>query len=300
MAPLVRLIRAALNLSVFGSTRPLTNLVCIITGASSGIGEALAKHLDACDAKLVIAARSTDKLEKLASSMRQEPLVVPTDVRDPEQCQNLIDRAAEHFGRIDVLVANAGFGIGRRTLATSRDDFVELWETNVLGSFDCIVAAAKVMKEQAPVGGWRGQMMLVSSVVARRSFPLFGPYAATKAAQQSLAESLRVELAEEKIAVTSVHPSTTRTNFFAEADRRGDVDVLAGPGRQFQQSPKAVAKAMARAIERPRSECWPLPGSRLLFGLLEMFPRLTDAASRKALREMEAQPSKPSGTSSLK
>ena len=119
--------------------------------------------------------------------------------------------------------------------------------------------------------------MVVSSVVARRAVPSFGVYAATKAAQLSLCEALRVELRPDRIAVTSVHPAGTRTDFFDTAARLGGTEAAAEPGRQ---SPEAVARAMVRAIVRPRPEVWPRRLVRYGVGLGTLLPGLADRALR--------------------
>ena len=263
-------------------------MVCVITGASSGIGKQLARELSAKGVRLAIAARSEDKLQALSRELPGETLVVPTDVSEEGPCIELIERTREHFSRIDTLVANAGYGISKRVTRTSRQEMQDIWTTNVLGCFDTAKAAAENMKQQGERDGYRGQILFVTSAVARRGLPLFGPYAATKAAQLSLVEAMRVELADAKIAVSSVHPVGTDTSFFDVAEQRGDVKVQGRSSRGPQQSPQAVARAMVRCIERPRPECWPFFGSRTALLLAAMFPRLVDAGCRRALRELEA------------
>ena len=188
-------------------------MICVITGASSGIGAALARELARHGARLVLAARRAELLERLNAQLGGGHLVVETDVADPEQCRRLIERAAEQFGRLDTLIANAGFGIDKKTVDTTPQEVAEMFATNVFGTLDCIRPAVQQMRRQEPVNGWRGQIMITSSVLARRGIPYGGPYSATKSAQLSLAEALRLELAPERIAVTSVHPSATESEF---------------------------------------------------------------------------------------
>src|SRR5437763_16222608 len=134
----------------------------------------------------------------------------------------------------------------------------QIFQTNLFGTADCVRAAVPQMLRQELRDGWRGQIMIVTSAVARRAIPFFGAYSATKAAQLSLAEALRVELKPQHIAVTSVHPVGTDTEF-------GTVSASLSNGKrprnipgEKRQTAEAVAAAIVRAIQRPRPEVWPL------------------------------------------
>jgi short-subunit dehydrogenase len=256
--------------------RNLKAMVAVITGASAGIGRALATELAAEGAQLVLAARRADRLEEINHELGGGHLCVPTDVSDPESCRALIVAAEKQFGRIDTLVCNAGYGFLRPVAETDAEAMTEIFRTNVLGTTECIRAAVPGMRRQPPRDGWRGQVMIVSSVVARRAIPFFGPYSATKAAQLSLAEALRVELQPDQIAVTSVHPIGTETEFgVASAARSGG----GRPGRtrgEVQQSAATVARAMVRGIRRPRPEVWPFRPARWGVGIATLVPGLVD------------------------
>jgi short-subunit dehydrogenase len=210
--------------------------------------------------------------------------VVGADVAIQADCERLIRESAERFGRIDTLVCNAGYGFLSPVAQMPPERMRELFATNVFGTTDCIWAAVPIMKRQEPRDGWRGQLMIVSSAVARRAIPYFGAYSATKAAQLSLAEALRVELKSKKIAVSSVHPIGTTTEF-------GDVSAqLSGrrstkiPG-EITQTAEQVAVAMRKAIERPKPEVWPFRLARIGLGFAALFPRMTDRAlSRRGPR----------------
>src|SRR5688572_27787941 len=209
--------------------RELKGMVCVITGASSGIGAALARELSRAGAWLALGARRLDLLERLNAGMGGGHLVIPTDVADESQCRRLVEQAAEHFGRIDTLVANAGYGIDKKTVDLSSREVAEMFAVNVFGTLDCIRPAVTAMRLQEPRDGWRGQIMITSSVLARRGVPYAGPYSATKAAQLSLAETLRLELSPERIAVTSVHPTATESEFGQVARQRGNVEIRGRP-----------------------------------------------------------------------
>ena len=112
-------------------------MAVIITGASAGIGRGLAETLSRAGANLVLAARRTDRLEELNAQLGGRHLCVRADVSRREDCQQLIARAAEHLGRIDTLVCNAGYGVLSRVHETSAENYEEIFRTNVFGTTDC-------------------------------------------------------------------------------------------------------------------------------------------------------------------
>ena len=264
--------------------RKLNDMVVVITGASAGIGKALAERLSARGAALVLAARRLERLEKLNQEMSARHLVVRADVARREDCQTIVDRALERFGRIDTLVCNAGYGLYKKMSDTSPEDLRRIFATNVFGSTDCIYAALPSMLRQAPRDDWRGQIMLVSSCVARRAIPFLGAYSATKAAQLSLAEAMRVELTPDRIAVTCVMPIQTKTEFGRVAQTQGGVKIARGPVGQTVQH---VVRRMTDAIVKPRAEVWPFRPARWAFGLGTLFPRLVDRAMNDYRRKVE-------------
>jgi len=255
--------------------RSLNGMVVIITGASAGIGQALARDLAGHGARLSLCARRIDRLEALNKELGGGHLTICADVSKEADCQRVVRDSVEHFGRIDTLVCNAGYGFLRKAADTTREQLEEIFRTNVLGTTDCISAAVPIMRRQEPRDGWRGQLMIVSSAVARRAIPFFGPYSATKAFQLSLAEALRVELRPKLIAVTSVHPIGTATEFGDVSAKLSGRRVQKIPGEIIQTS-EQVAVAMTRAIRHPRPEVWPFRLARLGLGLSALFPGLTD------------------------
>ncbi|MBV8781193.1 MAG: SDR family NAD(P)-dependent oxidoreductase [Phycisphaerae bacterium] len=260
----------------------------VITGASAGIGKALAIELSRAGATLVLAARRLDRLQALNESLGGGHLCVRTDVSDESQCRALIDRAAAE-GRIDTLVCNAGYGMIRTIAETSSRDMRRIFATNVFGTTDCIKAAVPVMERQSLMDGYRGQVMIVSSAAARRGLPFFGAYSATKFAQLGIAEALRIELCPAQIAVTSVHPIGTDTDFFTTAEQNASIK-LPPPGMlHTRQCTAMVARKMAEAIRRPRPELWPMGLSRWGLGLSALVPRLTDYFVLKFSRNLLAQ-----------
>ena len=258
-----------------GMRRVLDKMVVVITGASAGIGAALAEELAARGATLVLAARRLDRLEALNARLGGGHLCVAADVARPQDCERLVAAAADRFGRIDTLVCNAGYGILRPVHETTAEQMRDIFQTNVFGTADCVRAAVPHMLRQEP-RRWRGQVVIVSSAVARRAIPLFGAYSATKAAQLSLAEAMRVELRPARIAVTSVHPIGTDTEFGDAASARAGGGRIARIRGEVRQSAQEVARAMARAIENPVAEVWPFRPSRWALSAAALAPRWVD------------------------
>jgi short-subunit dehydrogenase len=268
-------------------SRELKEMVVVITGASAGIGYELARQLSDADARLVLSARREDRLNDLNTSLGGKHLVVKSDVSKLEDCEMLIARTIGQFGRIDTLVCNAGYGMARAVAKTSADEMLSIFKTNVFGTTDCIRAAVPIMEKQEPRDGYRGQIMIVSSAAARRGLPFFGPYSATKFAQLGLSEALRVELKPVRIAVTSVHPVGTETEFFKVAEKEGGLKMPPQGKGEVRQSASVVAKKMIRAIQRPRPEVWPLALSRFLLSFATLFPGVGDRIMSKYRGEFD-------------
>ena len=264
--------------------RELSNMVVVITGASAGIGRALANSLAKQGARLVLAARRMDRLEALNASLGGTHLCVKADVAREEDCHVLIESTVNRFGRLDTLVCNAGYGILCTVADTSAKEMQAIFQTNVFGTTDCIRAAVPILRKQRVQDGWRGQIMIVSSAAGRRGMPCFGAYSATKFAQLGLAEALRIELRPSRVAVTSVHPIGTDTDFFTTAEAASKMRMP--PSREFHQSAATVARKMVAAIRRPKPEVWPMAPSRLGLGFAALLPRLTDYFVAKFSREL--------------
>lgn len=269
-------------------SRDLQNSVVIITGASAGIGKALAEQLHAEGCRLVLAARRIDRLEALNQTLGGKHLCLQIDVSRPEDCKMLIDETVEQLGRIDTLVCNAGYGLVRRVDEMSLTELQAILATNVFGTTEPIRHAVPVLRKNDIGGGWRGQIMIVSSAAARRGLPFFGAYAATKAAQLSLAEAARVELMDERIAVTSVHPIGTTTEFIQAAETLSEKAIESPRRTVYRQSAEAVARAMVKAMRKPRPEVWPMRPSRWGLAFASLVPSLSDRVMRRSFRDITA------------
>jgi NADP-dependent 3-hydroxy acid dehydrogenase YdfG len=183
--------------------------VFLITGASSGIGAATARQAAAAGHRLVLAARSTDKLEALAGELggAERAIAVTCDVTDFAQQEAMVQAALGAFGRIDVAFANAGFGAARGFLKESPEQWRDMVLTNVLGCAYTIRATLPALKDSV------GHLLLTSSVAGRRALP-GSLYSATKHAVTAMAESARQELNDTGVRVTSIEPGMVDTPFF--------------------------------------------------------------------------------------
>jgi NADP-dependent 3-hydroxy acid dehydrogenase YdfG len=181
--------------------------VFLITGASSGIGEATARHAAAAGYRVVLAARSTAKLETLAEELGG--LAVTCDVTEWSDQEELVERALSEYGRIDVAFANAGFGAGRSFKASTPEHWRSMVLTNVLGVAYTIRACMDALVES------RGHLVLTGSLAGRRALP-GSLYSATKFSVTSMAEGARLELNGTGVRVTLVNPGMVDTPFFDE------------------------------------------------------------------------------------
>jgi short-subunit dehydrogenase len=259
----------------------LAGSVVAITGASAGIGRECARAFAARGARLVIGARRAVLLEELAAEVRAkggEALAVSLDVAEPDQVDAFIGAAVDRYGRLDVLVNNAGFGVRGTVAATPLEAYERLMRVNYLGTVFGCRAALPVMLRQR-----RGVIVNVSSIVGHRALPAGGAYAATKAAQISLTEALRVELRGTGVHACSVHPVGTETEF-GEVQARLSGDAAPRPLGP-QQSAQAVADAIVRCAERPRAEVFPYWPSRGIVWLNAVAPGMVDWLAARSARK---------------
>jgi NAD(P)-dependent dehydrogenase (short-subunit alcohol dehydrogenase family) len=262
--------------------RTLQGAVVAVTGASSGIGRECALAFAREGARLAVSARRVDRLEAVAeavAAMGGEAWVQAADVADPEQVRRFVQGAVARFGRLDVLVNNAGYGVRGRVEDTPLQSYRRLMEVNYIGTVAGCQAALPVMRRQKS-----GVIINVSSIVGHRALPTGGAYAATKAAQISLTEALRAELKGTGVFACSVHPIGTTTEFGEVADRESGSGTLGGPVGP-QQTAMEVAQAIVRCAKRPRPEVFPYPASRVLVGLNAVAPGVVDWWAARAARK---------------
>lgn len=190
-------------------TEDVTGKVALVTGASSGIGAAIARAFVGAGVRVVLGARRLERLESLAAELGGDDVAraVRLDVTDWESNQAAVRAATDAFGRLDVVVVNAGFGAPRGWLESSPEHWRDMVLTNVYGAAITVRAALPALLES------KGDVLFMSSVAGRRVLP-GSLYSATKHAVTAMAEAVRQEVAEQGIRVTSIEPGMVDTPFF--------------------------------------------------------------------------------------
>jgi NAD(P)-dependent dehydrogenase (short-subunit alcohol dehydrogenase family) len=256
--------------------------VVAITGASAGIGRETALAFAREGARVAVCARRLDRLASLAEAVRAgggECLLMEVDVADEDQVRRFVSATVERFGRLDVLVNNAGYGVRGRVEDTPSEDYERLMRVNFLGTVYGCRAAVPVLRRQG-----RGVIVNVSSIVGHRALPGGAAYAATKAAQISLTEALRAELRGTGVHACTVHPIGTETEFGEVAARASGGRPSGGPVGP-QQSAAAVARAIVSAVRRPRAEVYPYPLARVLTWVNALLPGVMDGIWARAAKK---------------
>jgi short-subunit dehydrogenase len=251
--------------------------VALVTGASAGIGAATARAFAAAGLRVVLCARRKERLEQLAAEITGrggEASAHGVDVTDLLALRAVVDEAVGRWGRLDVLVNNAGRGLSATLEQTTAEELRALMELNVVAVLGATQAVLPLMRRQ---GG--GHIINVSSIVGRRAVPYRAAYSATKFALGALSEALRVELTGSGIAVSLVYPIGTATEFH-------DVEVQKVPWRRMgpEQSAERVARSILACVRRPRPEVYPYWPSRILAVLSVVAPGLVDRGMRRVLQ----------------
>jgi NAD(P)-dependent dehydrogenase (short-subunit alcohol dehydrogenase family) len=242
----------------------------LVTGASSGIGAAVARLLAVEGYRVALLARRRDRLEELVRELPRADghLVLECDVADPGQLEAAIARAGETFGGLDLLVNNAGMGYRARVEDLEAATLERLWATNVSAVLlGCRAALPWLRRGERPV------VVNVSSVLGRRGYPTQAAYAASKAAVCSIGESLRLEWSEHGIAVCTLDPTRTRTEILAVQPNPAG---LADPDPAGAMSPEAVALEVLALDRRPTPERFLSARWRWLGVLSLLSPRWAD------------------------
>jgi short-subunit dehydrogenase len=255
----------------------MTACVIAITGASAGIGRATALRLAREGASVAICARRADRLNAVAAEIVAaggQALPIVADVTRVADMDALVARTVERFGRLDVMLCNAGFGIAGAIDDIAPDQMRKLMDVNYTGTYHATRAALPLFRRQGS-----GHIIMVSSIVGKRGVPYMGAYSATKFAQVGLAECLRSELLGSDIHVSVVFPVSTETEFFDVMSRETGTEVTRAFGPR--QSVDTVVDAIARAIHRPVPEVYPHVTSRALVILNALAPGFTDRVVKR-------------------
>jgi short-subunit dehydrogenase len=233
-------------------TMDIKGKVAIVTGASSGIGEATAKLFSIKGAKVALAARSKGKLLKLSKDL-PESFVIPTDMRRVSDVKKMVAEVKKHYGRIDILVNVAGRGYDSFTEYIELDKLHEIFDLNFVGP---LVAMQHVIPTMRKEGG--GTIVNVSSGTALMALPSMGGYSSLKRALVGLSLTAREELKKDHISVSVVYPLMTATNFEKNTMRSGPSMEWEGGGDMPRiDPPELVAEKILEAIEKGEAQVVP-------------------------------------------
>lgn len=241
--------------------------VVLVTGASEGIGAACAAAFRARGARLSVTARSAGKLAEVAGP---DGLATPGDITDPEVRRAVVARTMERFGKIDVLVNNAGRGLYHPAWQAPTEDAERLFALNFFAPLDLTRLVVPHMRERGS-----GTIVNVGSLAGRIVLPWMTLYSASKSALGALTDGLRLELAGTGIHAMTVCPGYVKTAFQANADGRPPAKVVSA--KKFAITAEECASAIVRGVERgARTVVTPRSGW-LLIALARLLPRVMDA-----------------------
>lgn len=221
--------------------------VVLVTGASSGIGEATARELAAAGARVVIGARRVERLETLKREIEAaggEAMARSLDVTSREDVKAFVQAAQAQFGRVDVIVNNAGVMPLSPLAALKVDEWDQMIDVNIRGVLHGIAAALPVMEAQG-----EGQIINIASTAGHQIFPTAAVYCATKFAVRAISEALRQET--DKVRVTVISPGVT-TSELAETITHPETAAFIDEYRKTAIPAEAIARAVRFAIEQPR------------------------------------------------
>lgn len=268
--------------------RAFENRVVWITGASSGLGWALALELARQGADLAVSARRIDRLHALVREIEglgRSALALPCDVCDEDAIREAADKVVSYFGKLDVAIANAGFGVLGRIERLDAAAWRRQLDTNVIG-------LALTARHALPhLRNTRGRLVLIGSVAALLPGPGTGAYAASKAAVRSIGETLNVECAGTGVSVTTIHPGYVESEI-GRVDNEGRFDATrkdTRPSRLMWPADRA-ARVMARAIARREREFVFTGHGKLGAFMGQHFPGLTQAIFKRLPRTKRTKP----------
>lgn len=259
----------------------LNTKVVLITGASCGIGEAAARAFANEGAKIILAARSKDKLTQIASQITNtDTLIFPIDITCYEQVQSMIAQVHSVFGKIDILVNNAGVGMSERIELMSLENFRKLLEINVIAPIMLIQAVLPVMRKAG-----NGKIINISSMITSTISNGSGGYRASKLALNAISDATRHELKNSNIRVVTIFPGATATDFY---NHRIGTDSLNNETTQrvSGRSPEFVAQKIIEAAKKNNPEVFMSLRGLIGSKVAVIFPEITDLIQsfRKKIR----------------
>lgn len=262
-------------------TRDLQGRRILITGASSGIGKALAQQLAPIGAKLVLAARSEDKLNKLADSLPGPSgnlLVAAADITNDGARQRLLDRAVERFGGLDVLINNAGIASWAHFADSTEEIMRQIMEVNFFAPAELIRKAIPIL-----VNGVEPAIVNVASMCGRRAMPAWSEYSASKYALCGLTEALRGELARFDIDILLIVPGLTKSEFsrhFLRSEGKAKIEYDKG------MPPADVAARIVRSLQMNKTETWIGSDTQWMLRVNRWLPRFVDYMLARKVKKL--------------
>ncbi|MGI8865521.1 MAG: SDR family oxidoreductase [Rubrobacteraceae bacterium] len=227
---------------------PIRNRVAVVTGASSGIGAAVARALNAGGARVALAARRQDVLSEVQDSLNSKTgsLAVPTDVTDRSQVEALVAQAERDLGPVDILVNCAGVMYYTLMKNGRQDEWDRTVEVNCKGAVNCVGAVLPGMLERG-----QGHILTISSDAGRKVFPGLAVYSASKFFVEAFSQGLRLETAGTGVKVTTVQPGNVATDLHAMSGDDEAVRLYGEPSGAKMLDPKDVAASVIHALAQP-------------------------------------------------
>ncbi len=266
-----------------GQRRDIAESRIMITGASQGIGRALAILAAERGAKVLAAARNAELLDELAQEVRSKGGTLHTvqaDVTSADDRKKMVDAAKEHFGGLDVLVNNAGIGATGHFADVSPDRLRKIMEVNVFGLTEMTRAFLPLLRE-----GNKAAIVNISSIAGKRGIPARSEYSASKFAVQGFSEALRPEVAKDGIDVLVVCPGLTQTNFSKNMlEQKAKLNLDHERGMTAEQ----VAAKTLQCIERGKNEITLTFKGKLICWVNRFIPRFADFFVKKKVRSLFA------------
>jgi short-subunit dehydrogenase len=264
-----------------GQRRSIKGSRILITGASQGIGRALAERAALRGARVLAAARQEPLLRELAEQVRAQGGAIETvaaDVTSPEDRRRMVEAAEQHFGGLDILINNAGIGATGHFADCGPERLRKIMEVNFFGLTETTRVFLPLLKR-----GTKPAVVNISSIAGKRGIPARSEYSASKFAVQGFSEALRAELAKDGVDVLVINPGLTQTNFsqnMLEQKAKLQMDHMRG------MTPEQVADATLRSIERGTNELTLSFKGKLMVLVSRFFPRLADRIAKRTVRKL--------------
>ena len=247
--------------------------VVVITGVSSGIGKAIAELYAEQGANLVLASRNLEELEKIATALKEkgsEILVVQTDIARTEDCKQLVEQTISRFGKIDILINNAGISQRSLTVETDMSVYKTIMEINYFGTIEITKLVLKSM-----ITNGAGQIAVISSVVGKFGFPFRSGYSASKHALHGFFDSLRAEVSDKGIDITIICPGRIQTNISVNAmTEDGSKHNIMDKGTAEGMPVDKCARQIVNAISARKREVIVASSEKYLIWLRKFIPSI--------------------------